>query len=92
VLAPAIFVQLAPVLSQTCHWYEVEVGLPVQLPAVALSCRPSVAVPLILGSVVFVGAAGAGAVTLAVVGELIEADPPSFEAVTVTRIVSPTSL
>jgi hypothetical protein len=38
------------------------------------------------------GSAGAGAVTIAVNGELAELDPPALVAVTATRIFLPTSL
>jgi hypothetical protein len=41
---------------------------------------------------VFVGAAGGGAVTVAVAPELAGVDPPAFVAVTTDRIVLPTSL
>jgi hypothetical protein len=85
-----MFTQFAPLLSQSCHLYAYEVGLPVQLPLLVLSVWPCTAWPLTTGAAVTVGAAGGAAVT--VEAELADADPPLLVAVTTERIVLPTSL
>ncbi len=64
------------------------VGVPVQVPAVALATWPSRSVPLIDGATVF---AGAAAVTTAVCADVALALPPAFVPVTTTRMVWPTS-
>src|SRR5581483_4140055 len=50
-----------PSAGQRTHWYEKLVGLPLQVPCVAVSVEPTVVLPLITGSAVFVGAACASA-------------------------------
>jgi hypothetical protein len=55
-VAPEIAEQLPPSLSHRCHWY-VNVGEPVHVPSFAVSVWPSLAVPLIVGGALFVGAA-----------------------------------
>ena len=65
-------------------------GLPVQVPLAAVSVWPWVAVPLIAGAAVLVGA-GWGAMT-AVWEEVEGVDPPLLLAVTTTRTVWPTSV
>ncbi len=63
--------------------------MPVHVPSVADSVSPSVAVPPIVGIAVFTGGVGA---TSSVAAEDASASPAAFVAVTVTRIVPPTSL
>ena len=53
---------------------------------------PWVAVPLMVGSAVLVGAAGAELATVAVWLAVAEAEPPALVPVTTARTVSPTSL
>ena len=48
-VAPAISLQLVPSASQRCHWKPNDVGLPVQLPVLAVSVCPTRAVPEIVG-------------------------------------------
>ena len=45
-----------PDAGQRTHWYEYDVGLPVQSPRFAASVAPTRAPPRMRGSVVFVGA------------------------------------
>ena len=85
-VAPAIDAQLAPPLSQRFHWI-VRVGVPVQVPVATVSVCPTLAVPVMVGATVFVGGVGTTAVTT----EAAVALPSTFVAVTVTRIVLPTS-
>ena len=49
--------QLPPELSQRCHWKPYEVGLPDQLPVVAVSFWPTTAEPEMVGALVRAGAA-----------------------------------
>ncbi len=49
-------VQLAPWESQSCHWYAMELGAPVQLPGAAVSVLPTEAIPDIDGAALDVGA------------------------------------
>ena len=59
------------------------------MPVVALSTRPSCAVPETTGADTLTGAAAG--ITVAVAAEDALADPPAFDAVTKTRTVEPTS-
>src|SRR5512132_308969 len=84
-------VQFAPPESQRRHWYTYEIGaVPDQLPGSAVKVCPSTGVPEIVGGDVFTGAASAP-VTVAVAAEVAVLEPTEFVAVTVTRIVEPTS-
>ena len=88
-VAPARSTQLAPAALQRCHWYVyVIVGVPVQVPVVDDSARPSVAVPETTGTTVFTGAI---AVTTALCVVVDAVEPPPLVAVTTPRIVEPTS-
>ncbi len=62
--------------------------MPVQTPVLALSVCPCTALPAICGSAVL---AGGDEPTAAVAAEIAVALPPSFVAVTATRIVCPAS-
>ena len=53
-VAPVIAAQALPCASQRCHWY-VNVGLPLQVPAFAVSTCPTCGVPLIVGGAVLLG-------------------------------------
>lgn len=64
--------------------------VPLQVPGLAVRICPSWAWPLIVGREVFAGAV-ADAVTTAVAAEVALALPAAFVAVTLTRIVDPTS-
>ncbi len=83
-----MFVQFKPELSQSCHWYAKDDGLPLQVPVLADRIWPVVVVPVIAGAVALVGAGG---VTTAVAADVEFADPPELVAVTTTLTVSPTS-
>lgn len=78
-MAPATSEQAPPPASQRSHWYAKEiVGVPVQLPAFALSAPPSRGVPETEGSAVFAG----GIAAIAPVGaEPADAEPPPLVAV-----------
>jgi hypothetical protein len=55
-----MFLQFAPVGSHVSHWYWNVIGAePFQVPGLAVRCSPTVAVPLIVGGVEFVGATAA---------------------------------
>jgi hypothetical protein len=58
------------------------------VPTAPVSICPSFTVPAIEGATVF---AGASAATFALAAELAEAEPAALLAVTLTRMVSPTS-
>ena len=62
--------------------------MPPQAPLVAVRVCPSCAVPETVGAPVFDGGAAA---TVAVADEVALLEPAEFDAVTVTRIVEPTS-
>jgi hypothetical protein len=64
------------------------VGVPVQVPVVAVRVSPSAAVPLIDGGTVLTGGV---AVTTAVCALVVLALPAAFVAVTTMRKVEPTS-
>ncbi len=84
-----MFKQLAPAASHFCHWYvSVGVGLPVHVPALAVSVSPTRLVPLITGTAVFTGADSADA-TDAVCVDVALAVPWLFVPVSTTRIVEP---
>jgi hypothetical protein len=74
--------------EQSCQWYVYEVGLFVQVPLLEVNVFPCWAVPVIAGAAVF---EGCGGLTVAVLAEVADADPPALAAVTTTSIVSPTS-
>jgi hypothetical protein len=79
----------SPAESQRSHWRaKLTVGVPVQLPSVALSVCPSRAVPLTTGGALLAGGAAA---TTALGALLTVAVPPPLRAVTSTRSVLPTS-
>jgi hypothetical protein len=65
------------------------VGFPDQVPGDAVNTCPSCGEPVIVGAAVFTGA---GCGTVLVAAEETVADPPAFDAVTATSIVSPMSL
>lgn len=74
-VAPAIFVQLAPLESQRLHWYENASGTdPDHVPRLVVSPRPGFGLPAIAGRATFAGAAPAVVTTtssgLAVVSRL----------------------
>jgi hypothetical protein len=56
-VCPEIFPQDEPSGSHRRHWYENDVGLPLQLPLFAVSVLPTMNVPSMVGGVVFWGAA-----------------------------------
>jgi hypothetical protein len=88
--APPSVAHEAPVASQRCHSrVNVIAAVPDQLPSVVLRVWPSRTVPETTGRRSLSGGAS-GAMT-AVAGELVLADPSTFVAVTVTRIVLATS-
>ena len=88
-VAPARSTQLAPAALQRCHWYVyVIVGVPVHVPVVDDSARPSRAVPETTGTTVFTGGAAA---TTPVTTETAEELPAAFVPVTFDRSVLPTS-
>jgi len=92
VAAPASPAQAAPPASQRRQLrVNVNGAVPDQAPSVALRICPSRTVPEMTGRPPgsFVG--GANGATTAVAGEATLADPSRFDAVTVTRIVLPTS-
>jgi hypothetical protein len=70
--------------------YAYDVGLPVHDPFVVVRAWPCWAVPLTTGSAEFEGGDG-GAATTAVWAELAVADPPALVALTIDRMVWPTS-
>ena len=87
---PARSTQVTPSASQRCQRRAVVIGaVPVQLPSVAVSTRPSIGVPLIDGSTVFWG--GTFGPTIAEATEDTVTDDLTFVAVTATRIVCPMS-
>ena len=88
--APESAEHAEPDPSQRCHAYAYDVGEPLQVPVVALSTRPSCAVPDTTGADTLTGAAAG--ITVAVATEDALADPPAFDAVTKTRTVEPTSV
>src|SRR3954469_20332998 len=82
-------VMSSQVLAQRCHWWlKLSGAVPAQVPVVAVSVRPSRAVPLITGTVLF---AGGSAATAAVCVERAVLEPAVLVAVTETRTVDPTS-
>jgi hypothetical protein len=85
-VAPVIAVQFAPALSQSCHLYAYEVGLPVHVPLLVVNLLPCCAVPPTAGSAVLDGGDG-GPATTPVWAEVAGVEPPAFDAVTTDRIV-----
>jgi hypothetical protein len=77
---------------QRRHWNANHLGEFDHAPVVEVSVWPSCGVPEIVGRLEIFGAcrAGAGATT-AVAALVANAEPDAFDAVTVTRIVLPTS-
>ena len=74
------------------HTYEKLVGFPLQLPLPAVSVTVTRAVPVIVGSAVFFGAAvDDAAATAAVCADSAVAEPSVLVAVTRARIVWPAS-
>ncbi len=88
VVAPEIGAQLLPELSHCCHLYVKPVGLLVHSPLCSVSSLPCWAVPVMVGSLVFVGTPPTTVVGSEVAG--LPA-PPSLLAVSTTLIVWPTS-
>jgi len=86
-VAPAMSTQVVPLLER-CHCRLVLLPMPVQVPVVAVSVRPSWAVPVTTG---IVTTAGGSAATAVVGADGAFALPPAFVPVTRTRIVAPTS-
>jgi hypothetical protein len=84
-----MFTQLAPALSHLRHWYVyVIVADPVHVPFAAVSVDPSLAVPEIVGSTEFAGAAPwITAVCALVAATAAHPDQHVFVPVTTTRIV-----
>jgi hypothetical protein len=75
---------------QRCHWYVyVGVGVPVQLPPVAVRVEPSLSVPLTVGAATLRGAIGW--ITVIELAENLVADPAEFFAVTLMRSCLPLS-
>ena len=70
------------------HWYLKEVGSLFHVPVEPVSLSPTLAVPVIVGSTVFTGAAEA---TRAVDVDVALVEPVLLVAVTTTRMVCPTS-
>ena len=64
------------------------VGVPVQVPRSTVSVSPSRAVPPTVGATVFAGATGS---TRPAAPDVADVDPAVFVAVTITRVVVPTS-
>jgi hypothetical protein len=92
VAAPASDVHAAPPASQRRQSRVKVIGVvPVQVPSVALRTWPSRTVPEMTGSPVRSLTGGDSGAMTAVAGEVELADPSTFVAVTVTRIVVPTS-
>ena len=86
--------QDAPAASHRRHWYANDVGDPDHAPAVAISARPTCAVPSTTGGAVLAGRSETeddAAVTTADAELVAELVPPLFEAVTTIRMVEPTS-
>src|SRR5581483_2740089 len=86
-VAPPMVVHEPPA-SQRCHSNAYVIAVPIHVPWSAVSVCCATALPLIVGGAVFTARA---AVTTAVGSEVAVASPASFEAVTVTRTVLPTS-
>jgi hypothetical protein len=94
-----MFEQLPPELSQSCHAYVNEVGLPFHDPFDVDNVLPWDAEPETTGSAEFDGAAPPAPeaappeddATIAVGAEPAVADPLEFDAVTIALIVWPTS-
>jgi hypothetical protein len=87
-------------LVQRSHWYVKSVGFPSQDPLSVSMGFPTRSDPVTLGTPVFltgaaagVGEGGAGGGATADEAELTsDAEPPAFDAVTLTRRVEPTSV
>src|SRR5919201_1259297 len=62
-VAPTTSRQFVPSTSHRCHWNANESGLPLQLPGLAVSSRPTRGVPEIVGGEVFLGMAALAAMT-----------------------------
>jgi hypothetical protein len=89
-VSPGTSAHAPPVESHRRHWRaNAIVGVPDQVPSLALSVWPTVSVPEMVGAPVFDGAAAA---TTAVGADVAESEPAPFVAVTVTRSVEPTSV
>src|SRR5438034_3926812 len=88
-VAPAMFTQFAPAVSQRCHWRVNEVGVGLQLPFETVSSPPTIAVPVTVGLTVFVAPLFDATTSLASEGAAVL--PSAFTAVTITRTVCPTS-
>ena len=88
-MAPSMVAQLFPFASQRLHANAKLVGLPLQLPWLAVRVEPACGVPEMLGAAVFVGAVGLE--ITAEGAEVAWAEPPPFVAVTVERSVCPAS-
>ena len=92
-----MFVQLLPSAAppsdgHRTHWNVNAIGVvPVHVPVVPVSLCPTVGVPEMDGSAVFVGAPLLSSVTTAVASERAEAEPSLFDAVTRMRSLAPTS-
>jgi hypothetical protein len=88
-VAPSIVAQPLPFVSQRLQAKAKPDGLPFQVPWLAVSVVPDCGVPEMLGAAVFVGAVVLE--TTADGAEVAWAEPSAFVAVTVERIVWPTS-
>jgi hypothetical protein len=88
-VAPLIAAQPSPFASQRLQAYATLVGLPLQVPSLAVNVEPTAGVPEILGAVVGVGAAGPE--TAADGADVAVPEPVESLAVTVTRSACPTS-
>src|SRR6266508_847397 len=82
-VAPATSPQLAPFVSQRCHWYANRFGAPAHVPLSAVSSSPTRAVPEMVGRAVFFGPELEE--TTAVGSDVALADPSALLAVTTTR-------
>src|SRR4051812_47625731 len=81
--------QLPPLESQRRHWIaKLTVGVPVHVPRSSVSVSPSRAVPPMVGATVLAGATGS---TRPAAPDVAAVDPAALVAVTITRVVVPTS-
>ena len=88
-MPPAIATHEAPAAVQRCHWTAVTIGtVPDHVPADAVNTAPSSAAPEIAGATTLTGATPT---TSPVTTDAATAEPATFDAVTTTRNVEPTS-
>src|SRR3954453_13814296 len=88
-VAPWMSLQLAPVLSQSCHWYVKVAGPSAHFPGLAVSVSRPCALREMDGCGVARGAALPEITSVAF--EFAVAEPSEFVAFTCTRTVLPTS-